>query len=174
MSYKKNLCVYMSFKITRHIYTSVISWCSLSRCLTFSLSLSLTHTLSLCLILFSFSFFLTGTFLPLRTRQTHLQSHNTASVAVLTSISRTGVMLTDHFFTTQRTTLIEVLKTVLERREKLQVLAHVHVNVPMMSPLLWRSNMNGPWASKPRFWLLSQTEHFFTTKWRSMWFSLEN
>ena len=27
MSYKKNLCVYMSFKIKRHIYTSVISWC---------------------------------------------------------------------------------------------------------------------------------------------------
>ena len=28
MSYKKNLCVYMSFNIKRHIYTSVISWCS--------------------------------------------------------------------------------------------------------------------------------------------------
>jgi len=27
MSYKKNLCVYMSFNIKRHIYTSVISWC---------------------------------------------------------------------------------------------------------------------------------------------------
>jgi len=27
MSYKKKLCVYMSFKIKRHIYTSVISWC---------------------------------------------------------------------------------------------------------------------------------------------------
>jgi len=26
MSYKKNLCVYMSFNIKRHIYTSVISW----------------------------------------------------------------------------------------------------------------------------------------------------
>ena len=27
MSYKKNLCVYKSFNIKRHIYTSVISWC---------------------------------------------------------------------------------------------------------------------------------------------------
>ena len=26
MSYKKKLCVYMSFKIKQHIYTSVISW----------------------------------------------------------------------------------------------------------------------------------------------------
>ena len=26
MSYKKKLCIYMSFNIKRHIYTSVISW----------------------------------------------------------------------------------------------------------------------------------------------------
>jgi len=40
-----------------------------------------------------------------------------------------------------------------------------HTNVPMMSPLLWYSNMSHPWAWKPRFWSLrSQTEHFFTTR----------
>jgi len=34
-----------------------------------------------------------------------------------------------------------------------------------MSSLLWYSNVNGPWASKPRFWSLrSQTEPFFTTR----------
>jgi len=40
MSYKKKLCVYMSFNIKRHIYTSVISWCSN----TFEISVSRTRS----------------------------------------------------------------------------------------------------------------------------------
>ena len=40
MSYKKILRVYMSFNIKRHIYTSVISWCTL----TTSLSHAQTNT----------------------------------------------------------------------------------------------------------------------------------
>ena len=38
MSYKKKLCVYMSFNIKQHIYTSVISWCLTSGLLCFSSS----------------------------------------------------------------------------------------------------------------------------------------
>jgi len=78
--------------------------------------------------------------------------------------TRKGIMFNGPFFTIQRTTLIEYLTTVLKRRENLWVLAHVQVNVPMMSSLSWYSNMSGPWASKPRFLSLrSQTEPFFTT-----------
>ena len=76
-----------------------------------------------------------------------------------------GVMLVGPFFTTQRTTLIEYLIIALERWEKLYVLAHVRVNVPIMLSLLWYSSVRDPWASKPRFWSLwSQTELFFTTR----------
>ena len=67
------------------LMTSLSLSLSLGRSFLLSLSLSDSRCPSLSL---SFSFLLTETFKPLQTRQTHLQSHNTAPVAVLTSILR--------------------------------------------------------------------------------------
>jgi len=52
-------------------------------------------------------------------------------------MSSKGVMLNGPFFTTQRTKFIQYLIIVLEKWEKMRVLAHVQVNVLMMSSLLW-------------------------------------
>ena len=52
-------------------------------------------------------------------------------------VYRKGVMRTEYFFTTQRTTLSEVLEIVIEKREELYVLAHDQVPPKNGEIALW-------------------------------------